>query len=74
MPARAEIHAKIATTVPGGMMAGAFVENFLAAHEGMRALKRNLRSEHVLIHEFLLNFYTQALARLPARFNFLIDY
>ena len=60
MPARAEIHANIAATVPVGTMAGDFAEQFLAAHEGMHALKRNLRSEHVLIHEFLLNFYTQA--------------
>ena len=49
-------------------MAGAFIENFLAAHEGMHALKRNLRSEHVLIHEFMLSFYTQALTRLPVTF------
>lgn len=29
------------------------------ANELMEALKKNLRQEHVLIHEFLLSFYEQ---------------
>ncbi len=44
-------------------MAGDFAVQFLAAHEGMVALERNLRSEHVLIHGFLSHFCTQARAR-----------
>jgi len=58
--ARAEIHAAIAATMPLGTMARDFAVQFLAAQDCMDALKRNLRSEHVLIHEFLSTFYTQA--------------
>ena len=32
---------------------------FVQACELMDALKKNLRQEHVLIHEFLSTFYTQ---------------
>ena len=60
VPARAEIHASIAATVPLGTMAGDFAGQSLAAQEGMEALKRNLRSEHVLIHEFLSKVFLQA--------------
>ena len=65
MPARAEIHASIAATVPLGTMAGDFAGQSLAAQEGMEALKRNLRSEHVLIHEFLSKVFLQARAAAP---------
>lgn len=58
--ARAEIHTAIAATMPMGTMARDFAIQFLAAQDCMDALKRNLRSEHVLIHEFLSTFYTQA--------------
>ena len=58
--ARAEIHTAIAATMPMGTMARDFAIQFLAAQECMDALRRNLRSEHVLIHEFLSTFYTQA--------------
>ncbi len=61
--ARAEIHAAIAATMPLGTMARDFAVQFLAAQDCMDALKRNLRSEHVLIHEFLSTFYTQARRR-----------
>lgn len=64
VPARAEIHASIAATVPLGTMAGDFAGQSLAAQEGMEALKRNLRSEHILIHEFLSKVFLQA--RAPA--------
>ncbi len=62
--ARAETHTAIAATMPVGTMTRDFAIQFLAAQECMDALKRNLRSEHVLIHEFLSTFYTQARGRL----------
>ncbi|KAK9835392.1 hypothetical protein WJX81_006933 [Elliptochloris bilobata] len=62
--ARAEIHTAIAATMPMGTMARDFAIQFLAAQDCMDALKRNLRSEHVLIHEFLSTFYTQKLTVL----------
>ena len=31
----------------------------------MDALKKNLRQEHVLIHEFLSTFYTQVITCIP---------
>lgn len=35
------------------------------ACELMDALKKNLRQEHVLIHEFLSTFYTQVITCIP---------
>lgn len=32
----------------------------------MDALKKNLRQEHVLIHEFLSTFYTQVTTKQPS--------
>ena len=60
MPARMDIHARIAATVPLGTTAGDFAEQALAAQQGIEALKRNLRSEHVLIHNFLSTVFLQA--------------
>ena len=57
--AREKIHAKISATMPIGTMARDFALQFLAAEEAMDELKHNLRSELVLVHEFLSTLYTQ---------------
>ena len=62
MHARADIHASIAAMLPLGTMMGDFAKQSVAAHEGMNALKRNLRSEHVVIHKFLSKVFLQARA------------
>jgi len=59
VPVRAQIHAKVAAALPHGTMLSDFAANFLAAHEGMHALRRSLRSEHILVHDFLSRFYME---------------
>jgi hypothetical protein len=43
------------------------------ACELMDALKKNLRQEHVLIHEFLSTFYTQVDTSLPFPAGYILD-
>ncbi|MCJ1422317.1 hypothetical protein MMC29_000197 [Sticta canariensis] len=57
--ARRDLHAAIAATIPSGLEARELAIQYVKADELMEALKKNLRQEHVLIHEFLLNFYEQ---------------
>ena len=61
--ARADIHARIAAAVPMRTMARDFALQFLAAQEGMDALKHSLRCELALVHEFLSTFYTKVVLR-----------
>ncbi|CAL5229277.1 g12570 [Coccomyxa viridis] len=61
---RKEHHKGIAATMPNGILGQDFAIQHLQACELMDALKKNLRQEHVLIHEFLSTFYTQTLTPL----------
>ncbi|CAL8464934.1 g4469 [Coccomyxa elongata] len=61
---RKEYHNGIAGSMPSGIMGQDFAVQYLRACELMDALKKNLRQEHVLIHDFLSTFYTQTLTPL----------
>ncbi|KAK9917739.1 hypothetical protein WJX75_007649 [Coccomyxa subellipsoidea] len=61
---RETYHAGIADSMPNGVMGQDFAVQYLKACELMDLLKKNLRQEHVLIHDFLSTFYTQTLTPL----------
>ncbi|EIE20548.1 hypothetical protein COCSUDRAFT_57694 [Coccomyxa subellipsoidea C-169] len=61
---RQTCHAGIADSMPSGVMGQDFAVQYLRACEQMDTLKKNLRQEHVLIHDFLSTFYTQTLTPL----------
>ncbi|KAK9813763.1 hypothetical protein WJX73_007981 [Symbiochloris irregularis] len=59
--ARRDIHSGFAATIPSGLEGRDLAVQYLKAGELMDQLKKNLRQEHVLIHEFLSTFYAQKL-------------